>query len=201
MVRFIYFIAATAATFPSTTYSLEAPSPVPAPLLAFDPIPTPVEALNHGYEMEHTQHTQDLTDREPRTQSHYAYNRHEERYRAGSAWNDEPCCWCHGDYYPCRCAEKGKNTASMAQESSPPHSTHSVRYRPRPYRNHNAQLARLSAIEVTIDGTPCKWCLGTFVPCFCEDGAPDKAVQQFDHDPLESSETLSLDYERRLAQF
>lgn len=200
-MRFISFFAATATTFPSVTYSLEAPSPVPAPLLAFDPIPSPVEALNHGYDMAHTQHTQDHINREPRTESHYAYNRHEERYRSDSAWNDEPCCWCHGDYYPCRCAEKGKNTASMAQESSPPHSTHSVRFRPRPYRNHNAQLARLSAIEVTIDGTPCKWCLGTFVPCFCEDGAPDKAVQQFDHDPLESSETLSLDYERRLAHF
>ena len=94
---------------------------------------------------------------------------------------DGPCKWCFGDYYPCRCAEKGRNTASLAQESSPPMGIgtesgkgvgpNGVRDAFQA-RSQSAQLVRLSSLRVSDDVVPCKWCLGTFVPCFCEEGIP-----------------------------
>lgn len=128
----------------------------------------------------------------PPNRSKYAYNLQDDSTDSDSDWEEGPCKWCHGDYYPCRCDEKGRNTASMAQKSSPPHSSSSKRFRLHPIRNHSAQLALLSAIKVTIDGIPCKWCLGTFVPCFCEYGIPDKVIEQFDNDPAESSEIIAM---------
>ena len=198
MVRSINLFAATALVLPSVTFPLQARSSVRAPLLAFDPIPAPIPSLSPVHA---TQHTHDFIQRAAPSRSHYVYNPQDDSSDSDSDWEEGPCNWCHGDYYPCRCDEKGRNTASMAQKSSPPHSAYSVRYRPPPMRNHGAQLAVLSAIEVTIDGTPCKWCLGTFVPCFCEDGVPDKAVEQFDHDPAESSEILALGNVRKSNTF
>lgn len=99
---------------------------------------------------------------------------------------DGPCKWCFGDYYPCRCTEKGRNTASMAQMSSPPQkgtsagvkATHSI-------WSQSVQLTRLKALKAPSDGIPCKWCLGTFVPCFCEEGIPGR---HGDNGDLESTE-------------
>jgi hypothetical protein len=101
---------------------------------------------------------------------------------------DGPCKWCFGDYYPCRCAEKGRNTASMAQKSSPPQRFSSAGLKPHTFnRSRSVQLARLNAVKLPTDGVPCKWCLGTFVPCFCEEGLPGLEGDNVDQ---ESSEYL-----------
>lgn len=76
----------------------------------------------------------------------------------------------------------------MAQRSSPPNRISSTGQKLHTFnRSRSVQLARLNAVKLPVDGVPCKWCLGTFVPCFCEEGLPGLEGDNVDQ---ESSEYL-----------
>ena len=124
------------------------------------------------------------------------------------------CQWCFGDYYPCRCAEKGRNTASLIDNGVPGGGISDVKLpesldgtgtlskslldrnicspvgnrglsransignelvKQQSNKPRNIHIMRKPVLRFPVpkqSDALCKWCLGTFSPCFCEEGIP-----------------------------
>ena len=148
--------------------------------------------------------------------------------------SQEICQWCFGDYYPCRCAEKGRNTASLIDNGALgggiiddksmslllPSSLNGTGSLSKSLFDRNIcspvgirslsransagtmgalvrqqQIKASSPKNIHIMKKPvlrfpvprqsdalCKWCLGTFSPCFCEEGIPSMSYYSYRDD-------------------
>ena len=147
--------------------------------------------------------------------------------------SQEICQWCFGDYYPCRCAEKGRNTASLIDNGALgggiiddksmslllPMSLNGTGTLSKSLFDRNIcspvglrslsransagnmgaiirqqQIKASSTKNIHIMKKPvlrfpvprqsdalCKWCLGTFCPCFCEEGIPSMSDYSYSY--------------------